>query len=247
VKTDTTDHNEDASAAIRRLYWPTDLRTAKAARKHPIIIGGQAPQFAGYSTYAGTWDDRVIQPAAWHAQLRSSPDQIMSFFREGRYTQGLAMVVSWGGMGRTSNTIYGPKNSYGGRKTETIEQIERTLQDCAKSVQASQSIEDSWRKLFGMKDVRWSAVTASKALHFLCRSLGFERNPPVPIDGAVIRNKLWPAFRKSITSVPPPDDWQSNSFTAYSRYMTAISTWANQRNWTTTQMEATIFAHPYQF
>lgn len=38
-----------------------------------------------------------------------------------------------------------------------------------------------------------------------------------------------------------PGNWKGNSFEAYSRYMTAILTWETQRNWTTTEMEATIF------
>jgi len=144
------------------------------------------------------------------------------------------MVVSWGGMGRQS------KNIYGERKIETIWQIERTLQDATESIQASHSIEASWKMLSASEGLGWSAVMASKTLHFLCKSLGFEQNPPVPIDGAVIRNTLWPAFRNSIRSAQP-DDWEGNSFQAYCRYMTAIMTWANQRNWTTTQMETTIF------
>jgi len=138
-------------------------------------------------------------------------------------------------MGRRSKDIYGQRTS------ETIEQIERTLGDSARSIQASQSIEDSWKMLTEMEGLRWSAVMASKTLHFLCRSLGFEQNPPVALDNAVIRRKCWVRFYYSIAGVPHPDDWQGNSFTAYCRYMTAIITWANQRNWTTTQMEATIF------
>jgi hypothetical protein len=145
------------------------------------------------------------------------------------------MVVSWGGMGRRSKDIYA------GRETETIWKIEKALKDAAESIRATQSIEAAWNMLTGGEGLRWSSVITSKTLHFLCRSLEFEQNPPVAIDGAVIRNALWPAFRKPIGSDLLPGDWVGNYFKAYCRYMTAITTWANQRSWTTTQMETTIF------
>lgn len=236
-------YQEGATAPIREatmIHWPPDPQTAQAANAHPISLKRDtpAPQFAGCWTEAKTWNDRVIQPAAWPAgPLRSSPDQIISFFRDRRYTQGLAMVVSWGGMGRRSKDIYGE------HKIETIQQIERALQDSAKSILESQSVADSWKILTGLEDhqLGWSAVIASKTLHFLCRALGFQQNPPVAIDGACIRNKLWPTFRNSIPFTQRPADWEGNSFEAYCRYMTTILTWANQRKWTTTQMEATMF------
>jgi hypothetical protein len=120
----------------------------------------------------------------------------------------------------------------------TIEQINRTLRGCAESIKESESIEDSWVAL--TSDLCWSAVMSSKTLHFLCRSLGFEQNPPVPID-SVIRNKVWPAFRDPIPFAQRPEDWQGDSFDAYCRYMTAIATLANKKNWTTTQVETTLF------
>jgi hypothetical protein len=226
----------------RLLRWDIDPKTERAADAHPIQIGLErpAPQAAGFCTDALRWNDRVVKP--WPpGRLYSNPDQIVRFFKEGLYTQGLAMVVSWGGMGRRSNAIYGPKTGSGERSLATIQQIERTLKDAAKSIQASQSIEDAWGMLRCMEAVHWSAVITSKTLHFLSRSLGFEQNPPVAIDGAVIRNKLWPKFSRSMTRKDRPDGWKCDSFQAYCRYMTAIIIWANQRNWTTTQMEATIF------
>jgi hypothetical protein len=41
-----------------------------------------------------------------------------------------------------------------------------------------------------------------------------------------------------------PGNWEGNTFEAYCRYMTAIITWSKLRDWTTTQIEATIF---YEF
>jgi hypothetical protein len=140
-------------------------------------------------------------------------------------------------MGRTSKYIYGQRGA------ETIQLIEQALQDSANSILVSHSIAASWNRLSGLEDEQlgWSAVMTSKTLHFLCRSLGFEQNPPVVIDRGRIRSKLWPAFCNSIPFAKRPEDWEGNSFEAYCRYMTAITTWANQRNWTTTEMEATLF------
>ncbi len=126
-----------------------------------------------------------------------------------------------------------------------IERIERTLGACVKSIQESHSIELSWHVLTGTEEQQlgWSAVMASKAFHFLCRSLGYNHNPPVPIDGAVIRERLWPLFRYSMSSGHHLGNWEGDQFDAYCRYMTAIRTWADQRHWTTVQMEATIYEH----
>src|SRR5579863_1564441 len=217
------------------MYWEIDERTAKAATGHPLRIDGDvpAPQFGGCRTDAETWNDRVIQPSSWpEGPLQSGPDQIIKEFRDERHTQALALVVSWGGMGRRSKDIYGE------RRRETVEQIDRTLLHCAQSIRESQSIADSWRQLTKPGDGRrgWSAVMASKTLHFLCRSLGFEQEPPVPIDNAVIRQRVWPAFRNSIPSNERPDNWEGNSFEAYRRYMTAVLVWARRKNWTTTEM-----------
>jgi hypothetical protein len=221
------------------LRWSMDERTAKAAAAYPFRIERDTPaaQFGGCLTTAQTWNDCVVQPPTWkNGSLLSSPAEIIKQFQDRRYTQALALEVSWGGMGRTSQYIYG------GREPERIEQIERTLRECAKSIEESRSIADSWGMLTGWKDdqLGWSSVMASKTLHFLCRSLGFEQDPPVPIDGKRIREGVWPIFRDSVPINQRPADWAGESFEAYGRYMTAILTWAAQKHWTTAQVEATL-------
>jgi hypothetical protein len=87
---------------------------------------------------------------------------------------------------------------------------------------------------------------ASKALHFLSRALfPHDRHPPVPIDGAIIRKRVWWCFRHGIPPQRRPQDWDADDLEAYHRYMTAILTWAEARNWTTTELEATIY-HEYR-
>jgi hypothetical protein len=140
-------------------------------------------------------------------------------------------------MGRTSQYIYG----YGVPKPETIAHIEDILRQCSENIGNAGSVARSWEMLAGRKagQLSWSSVMASKTLHFCCRSLGFEENPPVPIDRERIRKKLWPTFRDSIPFGERPSDWEGDSFEAYSRYMSAILAWAAQKRWTTAQIEAT--------
>lgn len=196
-------------------------------------------QARGRDSSTETWKTRVIQPATWKDPLRSDPENIIMQFKDGRFTQGLALTISWGGMGRQ------PINIYRDGSQEAIDRIEKILLDCANNIRESHSIEHSWKTLTGTESQQlgWSGVMASKALHFLCRSLGYLQNPPVQIDGAVIRQRLWPLFRYSLPFGRTLANWECESFEAYCRYMTAILTWAEQRDWTTVEMEATIYAH----
>lgn len=213
------------------MHWKIDEGTSRAATKYPIPIKHTTPiaPFNGRTFDTRNWNHRVIQPATWNGVLRSDPDQIVRQFRNQRYTQGLAMVASWGTMWRQPNAIWGA------RKLETIEAM---LRDCAESIRKSESIADSWKML--NDQLRWTSVLMSKTLHFVCLSLGFDDDPPVPIDGAVIRQRVWPSFRNSIPFRERPADWGGDSFEAYSRYMSAILMWADQRHWSTAEVERTI-------
>jgi hypothetical protein len=51
----------------------------------------------------------------------------------------------------------------------------------------------------------------------------------------------WMGWVAHIPRAQRPQSWQGNTFDAYNRYMTAILVWAEQRHWTTTQIEITIF------
>ena len=74
----------------------------------------------------------------------------------------------------------------------------------------------------------------------MCLSLGFDHDPPVPIDGKVIRGRVWPLFIRAVPASERPADWTGDTFEAYGRYMTAILTWADQRGWSTPDVERTI-------
>lgn len=215
------------------MHWSIDRRTAEAATKYPFPIARATPvgprPGLPFDTSKPCWNRRVIQPASWSGVLRSDPDQIIQQFKSGKYTQALAMVVSWGTMWRQPNAIWGE------RKLGTIE---TALKGCATSIRDSHSITESWNML--RNQLSWTSVLISKTLHFLCLSLDFDRDVPVPIDGAVIRQCVWPRFRDSIPADERPEDWKGDSFEAYSRYMSAIIVWAQQKQWTTGEIERTI-------
>jgi hypothetical protein len=224
------------------LRWPTDLLTAQAATAYPlpIRVNNPAAQFGEDGKGCGfnpqSWNHRVVQPAVWPPlPMKCTPDQIITQFQRRHYTQGLAMVACWGLMWRKPDAIWGSRR---------LDAIERTLSDCAHCIWESKSLEEPWKMLTGSEhgQLGWTAVITSKTLHFLCRSMGCEQNPPAAIDGQVVRGIVWPTFRNSIPLAERPDNWESNRFDAYSRYMTAILVWADQRKWTTKEMENTIFA-----
>jgi hypothetical protein len=223
------------------MNWIIDECTRVAAHDFPLPIEAQQhlSQFGGYPN---------CNPVGWQDCLRTvdtflqcpaevprdAPNQIISEIQHGHYLPALALTVSWGGMWRTKQKIYSNRN---------LQEIHDTAENCAQSITQTNSIQQSWELLTSKPPgFQWSSVMTSKALHFLCRALGFNRRPPVPIDRGVIRNRVWPCFRQTIPQGGRPLNWDGDGFDAYCRYMTAIITWAGARHWTTTQMESTIFA-----
>ena len=214
------------------MNWLIDQQTAQLAVAYPIHIQGDMPaaQFAGRNFNPQNWNHRVIQPATWPlGPLLSSPAKIIQQFQDRQYLQALAMVVSWGTMWRRSNHIY----------RQPLPIIRDTIVTCVESIQQTESIQISWQLLTNLLD--WSAVITSKTLHFMCRALGFNNDPPVALDNKVILNRVWPAFKQQIPVENRPQSWRGNTFDAYSRYMTAILEWARMRQWTTTDIETTLF------
>ncbi len=223
---------------MSRLLWKNDEITEQVAKEYSPISRRKTPaeQFEGFNFHPETWEKHGLKRSQWSDKpLVSSPNEIITQFRIKRWTLALCMLIQWGGMWRNPSAIWKP-----GRAS-----IEDVLRACADEIRASKSIEKAWSRLTGGAEdqLGWSDVMASKTLHFLCRSLGFEQNPPVPIDGKIIVKKVWPDFRKR-AGEPSPSPWRQGGypFDAYNRYMTAVRVWASQKKWTTTQVEATIFS-----
>lgn len=213
------------------MHWKIDRQTVEAATKYPFPIRHPTPvgPFKGRRFVVSNWNHRVLQPADWEGVSRSDPEEIIRQFGKQKYTQALALVVSWGTMWRQPNAVWGDRE---------LGKIDSLLRECSESIRQSESIEESWREL--VNHLGWSSVLISKTLHFLCLSLGFKHDPPVPIDGDVIRGKVWPVFIHPVPLKERPKNWTGDSFEAYSRYMSAILTWAEGMEWTTSDVERTI-------
>ena len=235
------------------LSWHPDQTTEYWAKKLPLPIKSKRPipQYDGmdYRMREDTWVKHILQDQfpdycrypGFEGSLLCSPGNIMHCFRDQMVLEGLALTVAWGRMTRSKGNIY----------TKSNKVIEKTLLDCLSSIEATDSVKDSWNLLVG--ELGWSNVITSKCLHFLARSSGYSSNPPVPIDNKVIIKRVWPAFEKIIANnfnqaaEKFPQEWWDNhtSWEAYNRYMTAVICWASHIDWTTTQLENTIFQEYY--
>jgi hypothetical protein len=217
------------------LNWRIDVPTRAAVRKYPPQLCATKPmdQYQGH----GVDLTKIRLGDEEHSQSRyviCSPARIIEEFKGTHYLFALGLTISWGTMDRTKNLyVY---------RDHSLEHIRDTLDHCAQSILQTSSIEKSWDLL--TNGLCWSNVMTSKTLHFLCRSLNFEHNPPVPIDKARILEMVWPRFRNGIPKADQPQGWVGNDFAAYCRYMTVILELCTTegRNWTTTQLESTITA-----
>ncbi len=231
-----------------RLLWVYDFDTSFWAKRIQLIQSSTpGKQYDGldYRMWEETWRKYILK-AGFPSYCRyvgqpgyflASPKNIISCFKEEKVLQALALVVAWGRMVRTKNMIY----------SRSLEEIEETLLDCIKYIKTEENTKSAWHLL--NKKFNWSPVITSKCLHFLTRSLGYEENPPVPIDNKVILEKVWLEFENRIRShsssdtVPLPGRWRSigSSWSTYNRYMTAINCWSEIKGWTTTEVENTLF------
>lgn len=232
----------------KKLDWETDSASEKWAaqiallRELPWAVQDDG---AGSELVADTWlkhldgsqfPDRCRSKVN-RGYLLPSPENIMHCFATGDVLAGLALVIGWGGMTRTKNRIY----------SRNPADIRDSLKRCQELICAENSIRGAWCELTG--NLGWTAVMTSKTLHFLCRSLGYTANPPVPIDNKVILRRVWPVFmflgrscgahiggREPCTWMNSEDSWSG-----FMRYMSVIRCWAEKHRVCTTGIECTLF------
>jgi len=232
---------------MKLLLWRPDETTRYwAGRVCLLPSSGPSEQYGGRAFPTHWLEDQIPSSGypdfcmhpVYDQDAHSSPQNIVRCFQEGHLLQGLALVVVWGGLLRTKQHVY----------RASIEEIEAALRQALQWIEEDESIESAWCSL--RRKLGWSVVMSSKCLHFMARSLGYEHNPPVPIDNAVILDVVWPQFLKAVMrepgprECPPPERWKGGNWDwpGYNRYMTAIVSWAQHRGWSTTQTENTIFA-----
>ena len=238
---------------MKLVSWIYDKQTQYWANRLLIPIQAKLPkpQYDGldYRMREVTWKKHILNDnfpiycryPGESGSLLASPTNIIQCFQDQKVLEALALTVAWGRMTRAKVNIYQKSNPV----------IEETLLKCLLSTNENNSVELSWNLLTGK--LKWGHVITSKCLHFLARSLGFEMNPPVPIDNTVFIQVVWPVFKNSIVKIRDtsnkdlPKGWwdHSNSWGAYNRFMTAINYWAGVKGWTTTQLENTLFQEYY--
>ncbi|MFA5779417.1 MAG: hypothetical protein WC947_04720 [Elusimicrobiota bacterium] len=171
-----------------------------------------------------------------------NPCNIIRCFDQDYYLQGMVLVIIWGNMRRKTNEVFNPKN----KPRNENENIQNILKEAKKKIVVDCPIDDAWYLL--EKNLGWRNVFISKVLHFLSRSAGFVNNPPVPIDNAIIFDRVWQNFirrveekKKAGDKHDKPKSWNSGGICGYLRYMTLINIWAKQKNWSTTDIETTLY------
>jgi hypothetical protein len=238
---------------MKALNWIHDQQTELWANRLLIPIQAKLPkrQYDGldYRMREVTWQKHILSDGFPDycrypnepKSLLASPANIIRCFQDQKLLEALALTVAWGRMTRAKVNIYQNSNQF----------IEKTLRKCIRLINENDSVAEAWNLL--TRKLQWEHVMTSKCLHFLARSLGYEMNPPVPIDKTVFIQVVWPVFKKKIVKIRDinsenlPKGWwdPSNSWEAYNRFMTAINCWASVKGWTTTQLENTLFQEYY--
>lgn len=214
------------------LDWKTDESTIDFIKLHEhkwnLDFKYSAEQFDG-EKFSSESLSLYIDDVEWMKIFaRSRPKNIIRCFENDKILEGLALVVLWGGMSRTKNRIYARDKSV----------IRKTLVEAREIILRTNEIDGAWNLL--QNELEWTNVMISKTLHFMTRASGFDKNPPVPIDGAVILKTVWPFLTRNIAEAPK--GW-SNGLPGYRRYMTFMNYFASKLGWTTTQFENTLFHH----
>jgi hypothetical protein len=130
------------------MNWPIDHTTQAAASSFrlPIYAQQSLPEDKSgnfeYKRWQGSpylcpGDAFPPKPSGCYP---NHPTQIVAEFKAGHYLPALALTASWGGMGRTKKRIYARPPQH----THNI------LDQCAQSIQATQSVEHSWQLLVGV-------------------------------------------------------------------------------------------------
>ncbi|KAF0139149.1 MAG: hypothetical protein FD122_3449 [Stygiobacter sp.] len=175
-------------------------------------------------------------PFGGSSQPNSSPNAIINSFCNKQYSVGLVQVISWGTMWRKNKQIY----------NSPLQNICNCLHRCRISLLDNNSINSSWEIL--QNKLNWSQVMISKVLHFLVRSLEgiYVDNPPVPIDNAVMLNKVWKKLSTEMNQGRELEQWRGGLM-GYLRYMTFINYLRefHYQGWGNTQIEATLFKRFY--
>lgn len=240
------------------LIWNTDAPTQYWAQTCilPLRSTDPRPQDPGHNVSEAKLRDEFgldAFPACCSNDVKPGyvvcgPDEVIACFRGNHDLHAVALVAAWGGMRRPA-----PLNRILARGTEAITSgVSDARQALIDASNGNTDAQDAWEALTGPADQspRWTHVMTSKTLHFLCRSLGID-DPPLPIDNAAAIEGARRRFTSDVQQArdaenhlhPAPGSWNTDThdWEPFSRYMTAIRTWAAARDWSAGDFEQTMF------
>jgi hypothetical protein len=234
----------------KETVWPMDQGIAEIASLiYPEM--GRLPAPCQYEGEVKPWNEnwRLVQTG--DRGIDSCDYRVSAIFDSIRNQDWQLFVLQvglWGGMipgvmGKSFEKIYGAP--FGQRPQEDrFETIQNTIGLAFDALQERHSLEGIWGTL--RDELDWSAVMLSKCLHFLARGAAWNDPVPVPIDNAMVRNWLWPEFKRIVRSRglnwPRPAGIQGDSWESYNRYMTAIRTWAHVNGCSCMEVETALFS-----
>lgn len=227
--------------AVRRVAQNVYPGNLQAAAQYPGRNDRALP--------AGLWEsvgEYVVGPAN-----QPFDDRIEAILASGRKQEWIVFLLR---VGRWGNMLPGPLGASFQRifhcrcgaviGKSRIDSLEKAIQDAARALNDHESPEKAWNILTG-QSANLTSVMSSKLLHFLARSVGRVDPIPVPIDNAMVRQSLWPEFRRATVvrnlPWPRPNSVLGDSWASYNRYMTAIRTWAEIKNKTCQEVENSLF------
>ena len=217
------------------MKWTSDQETLHFLRTYPpnALLNYQMPgtQFQGRNFNQLNWQEHVLENNQLRLYAFSSPDNIINYFQNQNYLEGLCLVISWGTMWRRNHITY----------QADLNVIQSSMAEAAQLIQGHNQINEAWLLL--EENLGWSNVMISKTLHFMCRALRHIEDCPVAIDNLVILQGVWPCLVQAYLRRQRPKDWK-NGLDGYLRYMTFINYLrANYIGWTNMDVECTLFEH----
>jgi len=228
---------------MKRTSLSFDSEVSHLARANPPQRLSKKIQYAGCVCDCHPGIQKILTNLKSN-RFDSSPVSILRSMRESDYIGFVVRVGVWGGMipgplGSPFKMIFQVKWT-SAPEASRIKAIERAIEriDLSLSKDSPGSLQVHWELL--TRDLKWSSVITSKALHFIYRKHGYNDSCPVPVDNAMCRKWLWPQFQNVLDSAKLKSI-NGHSFNAYLRYLSAIRGWADAYGWSMSEMECALF------
>jgi hypothetical protein len=186
---------------MANLNWTPNHNFKVLANACPIVA--QLPDARQYQGKVEKRNDYARLATNNNPKVDSSPRAIISSAQNNQWRSFLLQVGRWGDMipgpyGASFNNIYEANHPYDVTE-DRLGEIETALDQAYDMLKNEKEFEKIWNRL---SELKWSNVMTSKCLHFMARAAGVQGVIPVPIDNAMSRQWLWPAFKSAVRTDP---------------------------------------------